>query len=193
MDQSKMEDFVANAALLAAHLSQQCDKAVAMQQATAEELKRAADTIRQNVADGQATLSRHAASAVRDALAQEMPVATRSLEEATRHLKQMVELWRMEQASAGQRVRVAGWKSIASLAAAALLTVVATGYVAWHNTRRAERAHVEAEVLEALQKVTITSCGGTPCIKLEDGLPRWSKNDEYVLVDTAAPREASAR
>ena len=43
-----------------------------------------------------------------------------------------------------------------------------------------------AEVLEALRHVTITACDGAPCIKLEEGLRRWEKNGEYVLVDGAA-------
>jgi hypothetical protein len=42
-------------------------------------------------------------------------------------------------------------------------------------------------VLEALRHVTITACDGAPCIKLEDGLRRWGKNKDYVLVDGGDP------
>ena len=69
---------------------------------------------------------------------------------------------------------------------ACLLLVAGTGYASWHNVQRAQRAHVDAEVLEALRHVTITACDGAPCIKLEEGLRRWEKNGEYVLVDGAA-------
>ncbi|MNJ05262.1 hypothetical protein D3C73_1664690 [compost metagenome] len=52
---------------------------------------------------------------------------------------------------------------------------------------------MDAQVLEALQQVSITSCDGRPCIKLEDGLQRWRKNDEYVLIEARANSAASGK
>lgn len=188
-----MEDFIANAALLAAHLTQQCEKSVADQQASAQDIRQSANEVRQTLAAGQLDLAQHARAAIRDALADEIPIATRSLGETAERLKAMADRLRSEQASAGLRTRILGWKALASLGIASVLTVAATGYFAWHNVKRAERVQVDAEVLEALQQVTITSCGGTPCIKLEEGLRRWAKNEEYVLIDTVATPEPASR
>lgn len=193
MDQSKMEDFIANAALLAAHLTQQCEKSVADQQASAHDIRKSADEVRQTVAAGQLELAQHARASIRDALSDEIPIATRSLGETAERLKAMADRLQSEQASVGLRMRILGWKALASLGVAAALVIATTGYFAWHNVKRAERAQVDAEVLEALQQVTITSCGGTPCIKLEDGLRRWTKNDEYVLIDTRPDAGAASR
>jgi len=188
-----MDDFVANAALLAAHLAQQCEKAVAEQQAAARDLRHSAAALGDNVAAGKLELEQHARRAIREALARELADASRSLEEAADRLQQLGERLRIEQSSAGLRMRVLEWKSIASLALAAVIVVGGSAYAAWHNTQRAERAQVRAEVLEALRHVAITSCDGRPCVKLEAGLPRWTKNDEYILVDTGASPDAPDR
>ncbi|TDK22665.1 hypothetical protein E2F46_12925 [Luteimonas aestuarii] len=187
-----MEDFVANAALLAAHLTQQCEKSVAEQQAAARELQQHADEIGQNVIAGKAELVQHARTAVRDALAVEIPAASRSLADTAERLQRMAEQLQFEQSAVGLRMRILGWKSIGSLIVAATVLAGGTAYVAWHNVKRVQRAQVQAEVLEALRHVTITSCDGRPCLKLEDGQERWVKNDDYVLVDGSAdatPRE----
>lgn len=193
MDQSKMEDFIANAALLAAHLTQQCEKSVADQQASAQDIQRSAGELSAAMAAGQQALARQAKAAIREALAGEIPAAVRSLGETTDRLKATAEQLRSEQASASHRMRVLGWKALASFGFASVSAVASTGYVAWHNVKRAERAQVDAQVLEALRQVAITSCSGTPCVKLEDGLRRWAKNDEYVLIDTTAGPETSSR
>jgi len=193
MDRSEMDDFVANAALLAAHLTQQCEKAVSEQQAAVRDLRHSADALEDSVAAGKLELQQHARGAIREALARELADASRSLEEAVDRLQQLGERLRVEQSSAGLRMRMLEWKSIASLSVAAAILVGGSAYAAWHNLQRAERAQVRAEVLEALRHVAITSCDGRPCVKLEDGLRRWTKNDEYVLVDTGASVEAASR
>lgn len=191
MDQSKMDDFVANAALLAAHLTRQCERAIEAQESSAKEISQSADRIRQSVAAGQQEIAHHARDAVREAMTKEIPLVTQSLGDAAGRLREMSEHLRAEQSSAGVRMRMMGWKSFISLLVSGALIVAATGYVAWHNLQRASNARVDAQVLEALQQVSITSCDGRPCVKLEDGLRRWSKNDEYVLLD--APVESPAR
>ncbi len=184
MNRSEIEDFVANAALLAAHLSQQCEKSIADQQATSRELRQSADAVKQVVAAGQTELSQSARGAVRDALAQELPPATQSLQDASERLKSMAQQLLAEQSSAGLRMRMLGWQSIIAFALAAVAIVGGTAYMARHNLQRAERASLEAEVMEALQHVNLTSCDGRPCVKLEAGQPRWSRNDDYIFVDT---------
>jgi len=193
MEPSKMDEFVANAALLAAHLTEQCNKAAAVQQASAQELQASAIVVRKTIEEGKREMSEQARSAVHDALAQEIPAATHSIGETAVRLRQVADHLQREQVQLSQRARFLGWKSLGALSAASVLLVAGSGYAAWHNVQRSERAKVDAEVLEALQHVTITSCGGQPCIKLQDGLPRWQKNDQYVLIDTAGKQESGGR
>lgn len=178
MEQKGLEDFLANAALLAAHLSQQCDKA-------SSELQQTASAFRQDVTQGQAQFASTTRSALRESLAAEIPAAIQGLGEATDRFHRMAERLQVQQQSLDRHARFLGWKSLASIAIAAVVVLAATGYVAWENVKRAQEAQVQAAVLQALEQVTITSCDGHPCIKLEDGLRRWPKNDEYVLVDVA--------
>ncbi|WP_160170699.1 hypothetical protein [Luteimonas huabeiensis] len=43
---------------------------------------------------------------------------------------------------------------------------------------------LQAEVLEALRQVEISSCGGRACIRVDARAPTWRNGDgEYVLVD----------
>lgn len=192
MELSKMEEFVANAALLAAHLTEQCNKAASAQQASAQELQASAIVVRKTIEEGKREMSDQARAAVHEALAHEIPAATHSIGETATRLRQVADHLQREQAQLSQRARFLGWKSLGVLSAACLLLVAGSGYAAWHNVQRADRAAVDAEVLEALQQVTITSCGGQPCIKLQDGLPRWQKNNQYVLIDTSAKQDAAA-
>lgn len=189
MEQSKMEDFVTNAALLAAHLTDQCNRAANAQEASAQELKSSALDVRKAFEEGTREMGDHARRAMREALAQEVPAATQSIDETVSRLRQAIEKLDHEQSTFARRTRFLGAQSVGALGAACVLMVAGTGYVAWHNVKRSEQAKVDAEVLEALQHVTITSCGGQPCIRLQDGLPRWQKNDQYVLIDTSARQE----
>ncbi|WP_142123385.1 hypothetical protein [Pseudoxanthomonas sp. 3HH-4] len=188
MESAKMEEFIANSALLAAHLTQQCEKAAAAQQASAHELQGSAIVVRKTIEEGKREMSEQARIAVRDALSQEIPRATQDIGDTATRLKQVADHLQREQAALSRRAGLLGWKSLGILSAGCLVLIAGTGYAAWHNIGRAERAHVDAEVLEALQQVTITSCGGTPCLKLQEGLPRWEKNDQYVLIDTGESR-----
>lgn len=192
METSRMEEFVANAALLAAHLTEQCNKAAAAQQASAQELQASAIVVRKTIEEGKREMSEQARSAVHDALAQEIPAATHSIGETAARLRQVADHLQREQAQLSQRTQFLGWKSLGVLSVGCLALVAGSGYAAWYNVQRSERAKVDAEVLEALQQVTITSCGGQPCIKLQEGLPRWQKNDQYVLIDTSGKREGAA-
>ena len=189
MEQSKMEDFVANAALLAAHLTDQCNRAANAQEVAAQELKSSALDVRKAFEEGRREMGDHAQRAMREALTKEVPAATQSINETVSRLHQTIEKLDHEQSAFARRTRFLGAQAVGALAAACVLMVAGSGYVAWHNVKRSEQAKVDAEVLEALQHVTITSCGGQPCIKLQDGLPRWEKNDQYVLIDSNVKQE----
>lgn len=186
MDSSKMDEFVANAALLAAHLKEKCEQAAASQQASAQDLQGAAIVVRRTIEEGKRELVEHAGSAVSSALSEKVPAAAQAILDTTARLKQVTDRLQHEQAALERRLRFLGAGTLGAIAVACLLLVAGTGYASWHNVQRAQRAHVDAEVLEALRHVTITACDGAPCIKLEEGLRRWKKNGEYVLVDGAA-------
>lgn len=188
MERARLEEFVASAALLAAHLTRQCEESIAGQLSATEQLQRSADALGQRILGENAELQRQARTAIRQALADEIPPAAHALHESSTRLQSMAEQLRRDQLAMTLQMRVLGWKTLLALALAAIVLVGASTYAAWHNVRRAEQAHVRAEVLQALQQVAITSCDGHPCLRLEPGIPRWSKNDEYVLVQ----REAAA-
>jgi len=183
MDSSKMDEFVANAALLAAHLKEQCERAAASQQSSADDLQGAAIVVRKTIEEGKRELVEHAGSAVSTALAEKIPAATHDLLETSARLKQVTDRFQSEQSALERRMRFLGTSTLSAIAVACALLIAGTGYASWHNVKRAQRAHADAEVLDALRQVTITACDGVPCIKLEDGLRRWGKNRDYVLVD----------
>ena len=195
MERAQLEEFVASAALLAAHLTRQCEASIADQRSAADALQRSADAVGKGVLDGHAGLRQQARLAIRQALADEIPAASRALQDSAARLQALVEQLRREQAGAALRMRLLGWKALGALALASVAIVGASGYTAAYNLRRAEQAQVRTEVLQALQHVAITSCDGDPCLRLEEGLARWAKNDEYVLVHregAAAGARASA-
>lgn len=183
MDSSKMEEFVANAALLASHLKEQCERAAALQQSSAQDLQGAAIVVRKTIEEGKRELVEHAGSAVSAALTEKIPIATRDILDTAARLKQVTERFQNEQAALDRKVRIIGTSTMSVIVIACTLLVAGTGYASWYNVKRAQRAHADAEVLGALRQVTITACDGKPCIKLEDGLRRWGKNQDYVLVD----------
>ncbi|MCF7221675.1 hypothetical protein [Marilutibacter chinensis] len=188
---NEMIDFLEKASLLAADLERRCIGAAEQQQSSARDLlqtlQRVETNLDQVVSAGKTELVQHAQSAVRQALAQEVGAATKAIGESASQLRQMSEQLKREQSAVGMRMRVMGWKTMIAVGAAAFLALAGTGFALWHNVKRIQRTQVQAEVLDALQHVTVTSCDGRPCMKLVDGQPRWSKNPDYVLVDTAPP------
>lgn len=187
-----MEDFVANAALLAGHLTQQCEKATAEQQSAATDLRRAAGDVTQQVAAGRHELMHAARAAVREALSQEIPAAVEAVGQSGDRLRAITEQLERGQSAASGRARLLSFGALGALAIASITIIGATAYVASNNLKRAERASVDAQVLEALSQVAITSCDGAPCIKLADGQARWTKNEDYILVDAPVPRAPAA-
>ena len=186
MERADLEDFVASAALLAAHLTRQCEESIAGQREAADELRRSADALGIRMIDGTAELQRHAREAIRAALASETAVAVHSLRDTAATLHAVAGRLHEEHTRNALRMRVLGWKTMLWMLLATAALVTGSSYAAWHNVRRVQQVQVQAEVLEALQHVAITSCDGRPCLKLEDGTPRWPKNDEYVLVQPSA-------
>jgi len=178
-----MEDFVASAALLAAHLTQQCEQAATDQRDAANALQSAAAGVAQHTAAGRDALLRSTAAAVRDALTGQLDATTARADAAAHRLEHLIAHLDHAQAGLGARSRMLGGGALLALVVCGVAVIGASGYVAKLNLERAERASVRADVLEALQQVAITACDGRPCIKLDDGLRRWPSNDDYVFVD----------
>jgi hypothetical protein len=183
--------FLEKATLLAADLEHRCLDAATQQQGSANALAQTAQQVEGNldkiVTAGKTELLQHAQMAVRQALSQEVGMATKAIGESANQLRQMTDQLKREQSAIGLRMRVMGWKSMIAIGAAAFLALAGSGFVLSHNLKRIQQTQVQADVLEALQHVSVTSCGGRPCVKLEDGQPRWAKNRDYILVDTSAP------
>lgn len=184
-----MEDFVASAALLAAHLTQQCETAAADQRAAAGALQEAAVNVAHHVDAGREALRRSTAAAVRDTLTGQLDATTARADASAQRLEHLIAHLGRAQAALGARARLLGGGALLALVVGGVAVIGASGYVTKLNLERADRARVRADVLEALQHVAITACDGRPCLKLEDGLRHWPANDEYVYVDApeAAP------
>lgn len=182
-------------ALLAETLERRSGEAVATQQ-------RAATTLAQAVVDVRSDASR-----ILDASRAEIAKAAR--ESLNTHLTQRTERLDSDVSVASMRIlgastsvedsvgracaslrhlfRLAmGWTALicALLAGAGALLI---GYE-WRSytdaKARADAARVSADVGEAYARVGMTSCEGTPCVRLDAKSPRWGVNGQYVLVQT---------
>jgi hypothetical protein len=187
MERTQMEDFIASAALLAAHLTRQCEQAASDQREAAGALQNAAAGVAEHTAAGRDAVLRATTTAVRDALTGQLDATTTRAESAAQRIEHLIAHLDRTQAGLTARSRLLGSGALLALVLGGTALIGASGYVAKLNLDRAERASVRADVLEALQQVAITACDGRPCIKLDDGLSRWSSNDDYVFVDTRQP------
>jgi hypothetical protein len=79
-----------------------------------------------------------------------------------------------------------GWTALTcALLAGAGAILIGYGFRSYTEAKaRADAARVNAEVVEAYARVGMTSCGGTPCVRLDAKAPRWGTNGQYVLVRT---------
>lgn len=187
---NQIVEFLEKATLLAATLETRCEEAATQQAGSARALEAALQRVEHDVGtivgNGRDELARQVQAAVRQALVQEVGMATAALAESVTQLRQASEQLRREQVIVAGRMRMMGWKSMAAVGAAALLVLAGTGFVAWNNVQRIQATDVQAEVLEALAHVSVTSCDGRPCIRLAEGQPRWPRNHDYILVDVTA-------
>lgn len=188
---NQIVEFLEKATLLAATLESRCEQAADQldggARALEEALQRVEHDIGTIVGNGRDELARQVQAAVRQALVQEVGMATAALGESVAQVRQASEQLRREQTIVAGRMRMMGWKSMAAVGAAALLVLAGTGFVAWNNVQRIQATNVRAEVLEALAHVNVTSCDGRPCIRLAEGQSRWPRNHDYILVGVTDP------
>ncbi len=96
---------------------------------------------------------------------------------------------RMEAALRPKTIRA--WQSVAVVAGVLVLLFVGGMILMKSASERlhaaqaqADAAEVNAQVLEAMESVELTSCSGRPCIRIDKETPTWKHgNNEYVLVD----------
>jgi hypothetical protein len=78
-----------------------------------------------------------------------------------------------------------------SMTGVMILLVFGGSFLLWMQAQayndakaRTTAAQIDAETMEAFNRVEMTSCGGRACIKLDTKSPRWGEKGEYILVDT---------
>lgn len=79
-----------------------------------------------------------------------------------------------------------GWTALmCTLLAAAGAILIGYEWRSYTEAKaRADAARVNADLVEAYARAGMTSCGGTPCVRLDAKAPRWGTNGQYVLVRT---------
>lgn len=196
MTDQNFHGFIKQAALLAAQLERRTLEAVAEQRTAASAM---VDTARHFDGAAQAALrgaqediSRQTQQALRSGLAAELTQLRAVLDEAGGRCQQMMARLHDEQETLLSRTRILTWKILGFSTTTALALVVGTSFMVWNNIERNRQLTVRAEITQALQQVAVTSCGGKPCIKLDQQSQRWGKNGEYVLLD-AATEDRTAR
>ncbi len=144
-----------------------------------------------------ADLSRHVQQAAQ--VPQQMQAAKAELQAARQQeealLKQsMVAMFadlQQKIEAAQRRTVVRTWQVFAALGAVFVVLYLGMLLLLKHEYQRlqdaearADAAEVSAEVRQASQHVVITSCGGRPCIQIDQDTPTWkSRGKEYILVD----------
>lgn len=88
-----------------------------------------------------------------------------------------------------QKTKILTWKAIVGLVVGIIMVLGVSFKLLWDNHKEYSdlkiaynKLEIALEVKEALQKVEITSCGGEPCLKVDNEAKRWGKNGEYILV-----------
>ncbi len=115
---------------------------------------------------------------------QAVSATTAKLDEASRAI---VETLNATTAHARHRI----WTAYAAVLGAVLLLVVGGGIVLWLQWQsyndlhaRIAAAQIDVDTAEAYARTGVTSCGGQPCIKLDEKSQRWGSKGEYVLLDS---------
>lgn len=208
MDQNQYDALVEATkrfALLAEALGRNASDAIEQQSNSAASLQRTAietnAQLQASVREAGNQLERILGQAVERSLApgvQQFDAVTRGL---VRDMQQAGDAVRGGQAQLAsglhalvRKANAIGWASVA-------LLIVGGGGLLYHQTllyrdalERTRAAEVEARIAEAMKRAHVTSCGGHPCLKLDQKSPRWSKHGEqYVLLDLGPPAQDRAR
>ncbi|MDR1076983.1 MAG: hypothetical protein LBL59_12105 [Xanthomonadaceae bacterium] len=183
-------------ALLAQTLEQRVETAIAQQQQAIRAMEATSQRIHQDI--GQVlqqagTQMTHAMrqgvdTALSQSTQQYQALASATASQLTRSGAEIVEIQRL----AGQQISRILWTAYAAIGGAMLLLLLGGAgliYFQWQHYRDAQQRIAQlqsrAEVIEALARAHVTSCGGQPCIKLDKDSPHWGTHGEYILVEVA--------
>lgn len=172
-------DNIGQVALLLEQAQQRQDQAMAALQHTAQETR---STLTQTVNQAGEQIARHSQDAVKEALAAQLSEFELALATTMKKLSQAADQVNRNCEQATRQMRFMSIKMLVCIGATALLLIGGTGFLVWQNTQRIKETAVQAEVMQAMQQVQMTSCGGKPCIRLDQNQQRWGKNGEYVLI-----------
>lgn len=187
-------------ALLAETLKQQTTAAIKEQHDAGQLLNDTAYTFRGNVGQlvGETVrqVGSSARAAVDSALAGSIELHSRSIVEVSASLQQTTRQLENSLTSVARETRRLVWISYASIVGAIALLVVGGGMLLHHESQayadaraRAAQADISAATIEAYARAGLASCGGQPCVKLDQRAPRWGAKGEYVLVEGAVATE----
>jgi hypothetical protein len=192
-------------ALLAETLKQQTTAAIKEQHDAGQLLNDTAYTFQGNVGQLVGETVRQvgisARAAVDSALAESIELHSRSILEVSSSLQQTTRHLENSLGAVARETRRLVWISYASIAGAVLLLVAGGGMLLHHESQaydaartRAAQADIGAATIEAYARAGLASCGGRPCLKLDQKTPHWGAKGEYVLVEgaTAAKKEQAA-
>lgn len=188
-----MMEAVNNAACILQQLTEMGEAVSQRQAETSVRLENASEQVKQQihlaVGDIQSQITNQSKAALHTALEKEMSAFQQSMHQTVQQLKQATEQLHQERAQSARQARLLNWKTLGLVTITSLLLLGGSGFMVWQNVQqisqlREEKAalSVETEVLRALTKTNVTSCGGQPCVKLDQETRRWGKNKEFVLL-----------
>lgn len=74
------------------------------------------------------------------------------------------------------------WRSATALLLGTALAVGASGFMLWKSQQTMQEAQFSESILRATQTGAITQCEGQLCIRVPRGAPRFSRNNDFVLL-----------
>lgn len=190
-------------ALLAETLKQQTSAAIKEQHDAGQLLSDTAYSFRGNVGELVGEAVRHIGastkSAVETALADTIELHSRSILDVSTSLSQSTRQLEQSLGTIARETRRLVWISFGSIAGAMILLIVGGAMLLRHESQayeaaraRALQADINASTIEAYVKAGVVSCGGRPCLKLDQKAPRWGSKGDYVLIEGAPPAEKHA-
>jgi len=187
MQEQSLQQAVVQTAAILDRFQQETERLVAQHQHARQALAESAKTT-QRTLDNWLNQSGHiiadqARKAVHQGLEQELEGARKALSQAAEALSQSTRQWTVEHQQTTRFARATSWKAMVFSLVALALLLVGMATTLFLAQQRLDEIQVKAEVMTALQKVEIASCGGQACIKLDKQAARWG-NGQYVLLAT---------
>ena len=167
-------------------LEQRSERAVQEVEQSTDELQQTAKALglqgRQLAQEAVRTIGAQAGAAIHHGLHEAVEQCSAALQnvaqEAVRtmaHLREQSDVLRRSQ-------RSTLWTCAFALLIGALLTAGGAGYLVWKARDSMRQAEFSAAILDAARAGTLTQCGEALCVKAARNPPRYSRNNEYILL-----------